>query len=247
MRARSLVLSAAAVAGPLGTLSAQPNVAGRELVGFVRDARGTVLEGATVDIPGAVARTDARGAFRLYTTDLDTVTLTVRRLGYSVVSALLRSRNRQWDTVMVEMEELPQRLAAADVKAAATTRRLGLRDFDERRAQGHGQFFTREQIAGRNTVRTSEVIREARGVRLVKLRNGGYGARFASYSKAPNCVPNLWLDGQLVRDMEVDDVPTNQIEAIELYENWSSTPSQFSKGTSLPCGTIVIWSRAPGS
>ena len=222
---------------------AQPNVTGRELVGLVRDIHGGPLEGASVEIAGAAARTDAKGGFRLYTSDLDTLTITVRRLGYSVVSAVLRSRNRQWDTVMVEMEELPQRLAAAEVKAAGATRRNGLRDFEERRRQARGQYFDRDAIVARNTLRTSEVLRGARGVRLQRLRSGGNGVRFASYAKTPNCVPNLWLDGQLVRDMEVDDVPANQIEAIELYESWASTPSPFSQGATLPCGTIVIWSR----
>ena len=222
---------------------AQPNVAGRELVGFVRDARGLVLEGATVEIPGATARSDVRGAFRLYTSDFDTITITIRRLGYSAVSARLRSRNQQWDTVMVEMEELPQRLATAEVKATTTTRRNGLRDFEERRLKGRGQYLTRDQIAARNTIRTSEVLRGARGVNLVRLRGNAYGVRFASYSKTPTCIPSLWLDGQLVRDMEVDDVPANQIEAIELYESWTSTPSEFSRGATLPCGTIVIWTR----
>lgn len=243
LRTICVMLAAAIVPSPAETAAAQPNVTGRELVGIVRDVRGGPLEGASVEIPGAAARTDAKGAFRLYTSDLDTLTITIRRIGYGVVSAVLRSRNRQWDTVMVEMEELPQQLAAAEVKAATATRRNGLREFDERRAQARGQFFDREQIVARNTLRTSEVLRGARGVRLQRLRSGGYGVRFASYAKTPNCVPNLWLDGQLVRDMEVDDVPANQIEAIELYESWASTPSQFSQGATLPCGTIVVWSR----
>lgn len=148
----------------------QPNVAGRELMGFVKDANGIGLEGAAVEIPGAAARTDARGAFRLYTSDVDTITLTVRRIGYHVVSALLQARNRQWDTVMVEMDRLPQRLAAAEVRAANTTRRNGIRDFEARRSEGRGQYYTRAQIVARNTMRTSDVVREARGVRLVKLQ-----------------------------------------------------------------------------
>jgi hypothetical protein len=242
----SVTLLAVVVAGAAPAYGAQPNVAGRELVGLVRDARGSALEGASIEIAGAAARTDIRGAFRLYTTDLDTITITIRRLGYSVMSALLHSRNRQWDTVMVEMEELPQRLATAEVKAATATRRFGMRDFDERRAQGRGQFYSRDQIVARNTIRTSEVLREARGVRLIKLRSGGYGVRFASHSKNPSCIPTLWLDGQPARNMEVDDLPANQIEGIELYESWASTPSQFSQGSTLPCGTIVIWSRVPG-
>lgn len=247
MRAISLLLISAALVGTVGSARAQPNAAGRELVGLVRDVKGGALEGVAVEIPGAAARTDVRGAFRLYTGDIDTVTITIRRIGYSVVSSTLRSRNRQWDTVMVEMEELPQRLAAAEVKAATTTRHNGLRDFEERRTLGHGQFYSHDQIVARNTIRTSEVVREARGVGLVRLRTGGNGVRFVSYStRMPTCVPNLWLDGQLVRDMEIDDIPANQVQAIELYESWSNTPAQFSRGTRLPCGTIVIWSRVPG-
>jgi len=243
MRARLFMLAACIAAIPIFHATAQPNVAGRELVGFIRDARGVMLEGASVEIPGTAARSDARGAFRLYTAHSDTVRITIRRLGYSAVSALLRARNGQWDTVLVEMEELPQRLATAEVKAATTTRRNGLRDFEDRRLKGRGQYYTREQIVSRNTIRTSEILRGARGVSLVRLRGGAFGVRFAMYSKIPTCIPLLWLDGQPVRDMEVDDVPANQIEAIELYESWTSTPAEFSRGATLPCGTIVIWTR----
>jgi hypothetical protein len=237
----SVVLCAAAA---VRALDAQPNVAGRELVGVVRDTTGAGLEGAAVEIPGAAARTDARGAFRLYTSDIDTLTITIRRLGYAVVSARIQSRERQWDTVVVEMDRLPQRLAAAEVKASVATRRNGLRDFEERRDKGAGQFYTRAQIMAKNTLRTSDVVRDARGVRLVKLRSGGFGVRFASFANVqPNCPPALWLDGHRVRAMEVDDVTATDIEAMELYESWTSTPSQFSEGTAVPCGTIVIWTR----
>lgn len=224
---------------------AQPNVAGRELVGAVRDPGGVPIEGAIIEIHGVSARSDSRGAFRLFTSNVDTVTMGIRRLGYAPVSALLTARNRQWDTVVVEMDPIPQELAA--VKASAARARIGLRDFDERRARGAGQFYTREDIAKRNSARTSDVIRDARGVRLVRLRSGGYGARFAAFSGSrAGCTPNLWIDGQLVPGAEVDDVLATDIEAIELYENWTSTPNQFSKGSSVPCGTIVLWTRISG-
>ena len=78
----------------------------------------------------------------------------------------------------------------------------------------------------------------------MKLQRGGSGVRFAAFaSTKSNCSPTLWLDGQRARNMEVDDVNATDIEAIELYENWTSTPAQFSEGTALPCGTIVIWTR----
>lgn len=225
---------------------AQPNVAGRELVGAVRDPGGVPIEGAIIEVHGVSVRSDSRGAFRLFTSNVDTATMGIRRLGYAPMSALLTARNRQWDTVMVELDPIPQELAA--VKASAARARLGLRDFEERRALGAGQFYTRAEIAARNTARTSDVIRDARGVRLERLRSGGYGVRFAAFSGSrAGCTPNLWIDGQLVPGAEVDDVLATDLEAIELYENWTSTPNQFSKGTALPCGTVVLWTRIPGS
>lgn len=225
---------------------AQPNVAGRELVGVVRDSSGAAIEGATVEILGAMTRTNDRGAFRLWTADIDTLTISIRRLGFSAVSALITTRGQKWDTVVVELERLPQRLASAEVRAATNRLRLGLRDFDQRRSRGLGEFVTREDIAARNTSRPSDALRELRGVQLVKVPSGGYGVRFAAYSgKHPGCTPSLWIDGQLAAGMEVDELTANDIEAMELYENWSSTPVEFTKGSAPPCGTIVVWTRVP--
>ena len=219
----------------------------RELVGIVRDSAGSPIEDATVAIPGATTRTDGRGAFRLWTQDVDTVTISVRRLGYTAMSALLAARNRQWDTVLVELDRTSQTLAAVTVKESAARRAVGLRDFEERRARGLGVFVTREQIASRNTMRPSDVVRTARGVKLVRLRNGVYGVRFVLYAnKSPSCAPDIWLDGQRARGLELDDLTANDIEAMELYESWSTLPFEFSQGPTVPCGTIVIWTRIPG-
>ena len=222
--------------------AAQPSIGSRELVGAVRDPGGVPIEGAIIEIHGVSARSDSRGAFRLFTSNVDTITIGIRRLGYAPVSALIEARNRQWDTLVVEMDPVPQELAA--VKATAARARLGLRDIDERKAMGAGQYYLREDIEARRTNHSSDVVRDARGVRLVKLRSGGYGVRFAAFSGSrAACVPNLWIDGQMAAGMEIDDVPAGDLEAIELYENWTSTPVQFSKGSNIPCGTIVLWTR----
>jgi hypothetical protein len=218
----------------------------RELVGVVRDSSGGPVEDATVAISDMTARTDARGAFRLWTSDIDTVTISIRRLGYSAMSALLTARDRQWDTVVVELDRTSQALAAVTVKESPTRRALGLRNFEERRARGLGVFVTRAQIAARNTMRPSDVVRTLRGVRVVRLRNGSYGVRFALYDRRPSCAPDIWLDGQRARGLEIDELTANDIEAMELYESWSTLPFEFSQGSTVPCGTIVVWTRVPG-
>ena len=245
----TLAVAALSVAGFSGAGLGQVQQAGRrELVGIIRDSAGAPIEAAAVEIKGALARSDARGAFRLWTGDVDTVTISIRRLGYYPVSALITARQRQWDTVVVELDRNPQVLGSVKVKEQATRIALGLRDFDDRRALGLGKFVTREEILARNTNLPSDIFRTMRGVRLVKLRSGMYGVRFSLYSGSrPNCIPELWLDGQRARGMEVDDLPATDIQAIEVYESFSTVPAPFAPTSNvLPCGTIVIWTRIPG-
>jgi CarboxypepD_reg-like domain len=233
------------VATLAGPTAAQP--ARRELVGVVRDAAGKAIDGANVQIPGAAARTDERGAFQLWTGEIDTVTISIRRLGYAAVSALIAARNGQWDTVMVEMEQNSQHLAAVTVTGSRVRRSLGLRDFEERRAKRSGVFVTRDEIAAHNTTRVSDVLRGRRGLTFVRLRSG-YGVRFALHTgKRSNCTPDVWLDGQRVKGLEVDELLPQDIEAMELYESISGLPFEFTPpDASIPCGTIVIWTRIPG-
>jgi hypothetical protein len=225
--------------------SAQP--ARRELVGVVRDASGKAIEGANVQIPGAAARTDERGAFQLWTGEIDTVTISIRRLGFTAISALIAARGGQWDTVVVEMEQTSQHLAAVTITGSPVRRALGLRDFEERRAKRSGVFVTREEIAKHNTTRVSDVLRGRRGLTFVRLHNG-YGVRFSAHSgKRSNCTPDVWLDGQRVKGLEVDELLPQDIEAMELYETIAGLPFEFTPpDASIPCGTIVIWTRIPG-
>ena len=47
--------------------------------------------------------------------------------------------------------------------------------------------------------------------------------------------------------MELDNIPVNDIEGMEVYSGPSETPMQFSHHASrMDCGAIVIWTRIPG-
>jgi len=222
----------------------------RELVGVVRDANGRGIRDAAVEIPGIAVRTDSAGLFRLWTLNIDTVTISIRRLGYSAIEALLNARNKQWDTVMVELEDISQELPGVTVAGDRNQRALegGLRTFGERKAQGLGLFVTRTDITDRNSLRLSDVLQTRRGVILVKIGTNRMGVRFATYSgPRGGCIPDLWLDGQRARGMEVDDVVATSVEAMELYDSFATVPSQFShSANAVPCGTILIWTRIPG-
>ncbi|MBU6366364.1 MAG: TonB-dependent receptor plug domain-containing protein [Gemmatimonadetes bacterium] len=240
--ARALALASSL--GVASTVAAQGGAA-RELAGVVRDPAGMVLEGVTVEAGGQVARTNGRGTFLLQTAEVDSITLVIRQVGFTPLTVRLGARDRQWDTVLVHLARAPQGLDAVAVSAPRALR-PGIKGFEERRTRGAGTFVTREEILARNTTRTSEVLRLKRGINVVQGK-----VRFVSYtgSRGTVCQPNLWVDGARVRGGEVDEITATDIEGIELYPSFSSVPSEFTPLPSAgpPCGTIVIWTRSPGS
>lgn len=233
-------------------LSAQdptPRAEARPLVGLVQRVDGAALVDVEVEGAGQRVRTDAEGRFRLRIVQRDTLTLLLRHLGYEPIAVTLRSNHLRGDTIVVRMEQTALALEEVRVRGADLRSPLGLGGFEERRARGLGTFVTREEIDRRQTNRLSDVLRGRRGLTLVRTPSGGYGVRFGVASgRQRRCVPDLWIDGQRARGMELDDVPASTVEGIELYATIATVPFQFSSsgaGTER-CGTIVVWSRPPG-
>ena len=222
-----------------------------DLLGIVRESSGIPIAGAVIEIGAVSVRSDSLGRFRIQATSRDSLTLVVRRLGFVRVSAFLTAPELRGDTLLVLMDANAQMLASITVKERDLRSALGYGSFEERRAQGLGVYVTREQIVKRNTLRLSDVVRLQRGVHLVRLSNGVYGVRFtASEGRQRACAPEIWVDGQRLRGMEIDDVPANTVEAIELYRSTVTTPFQFTVADGAAtgrCGTIVIWSRQAGT
>jgi hypothetical protein len=217
----------------------------RPLIGYVRDTLGVPLEGVSVSIPGMMVFSDARGRFDLSTGEIGQVTVQFRLIGYRPITLPLTSRNRAWDTVFVQMDPTPPQLAEVNVVESRTRAALGLRNFDERRKRGIGQFITRAEIVERGSYRLSDVIRTKRGVVVVR----GTRVRFSAYvgARSTLCQPDIWLDGARTHGMEVDELASNTVEAIELYPYFSTIPVEFQPvgANTTPCGTIVIWTRIP--
>ncbi|MBP6773654.1 MAG: hypothetical protein KA154_11700 [Gemmatimonadaceae bacterium] len=216
----------------------------RQMVGVVRDGNGAALQGVQVAVPGSNARTDARGAFQLLTADFDTVTISLKHVGFEPIEALLGARNGMWDTVVVQMDRSAQRLSDVNVTDTRTRGLTGLKTFEERKARGIGQFITRADIIERGSSRLSDMLRTKRGVNVVRGR-----VRFAAYtgSRSTLCIPDVWLDGTRSIAMEIDELAPNTVEAMELYTNFSTVPIEFQRvgANTTPCGTIVVWTRIP--
>ena len=217
--------------------------------GSVRDSSGAPIPAADVSIPAAhlLTRTGDSGTFFLDRVPAGHVELSVRRLGY-VPQTLQLEISPAADTLTVRMVAQALELPGMEISDQTKRRLLWIEDFYRRRAKGiGGTYFTREEIEARHPARLSDVLRDAPGVRFVRTRDGA-GIRFdvpANFRQ--NCVPQYFVDGQRVANVEVDDLPVHDIEVVELYNGPSSTPMQFSQGAVTSCGTVVIWSRVPGT
>ena len=253
----ALVAVAFGASSPIARVRAQGVVAQSQtksaaLIGSIHDSEGHPIDNADVSIVSmnALARTDSAGRFQLRSLDAGRVTVTIRRLGFDPESFDFTLHAMTDDSVAVTMQQNVQLLDAMRSNAALSHRFAALEEFYKRRSRGTGgSFLTRADIERRNTTVLSEVLRNVPGVRI--LRGAGTqegGVRFASSStRSQVCRPNIWIDGQLARDMEVDEIPANDVEAMELYPGPSTTPMQFSQqATSYACGAIVIWTRLPG-
>jgi hypothetical protein len=237
----SLLAACVMVASFTATALAQDGV----VRGRVTDSAGVAIADADVAIIEIheLTRTDAQGRFTLAKVPRGEHEVSVRRLGYqpATIKAVVGDMAYSYDVTMAQQAAT---IGGVDVNADVKLR-LGIEEFYRRRARGSGGvFFTRSEIADRNAHRTTDVLRNSPGIRIVASRNGN-GVRFNGKRQ---CAPAIWLDGQEVRDMEVDAIPVTDIEGMELYSGPSTTPMQFSHGWShSDCGAIVIWTRIPGT
>jgi len=223
-------------------------------------AQGTIVRGVVVDSAGKpvsevalgivalhhATRTDERGHFVFPPIPKGDVEISVRRIGYEPQLVRFVVSCGPADSIRVVVAELPQVMEAVNVSVAERHRRQRIEDFYWRRARGIGTYFTREEIQSRRASVPSDVLRTAKGIRFVQTRSGT-GIRFSSATNMRTpCAPMIWIDGQRAPGMEVDEIPLNDIEGIELYNGASTTPAEFWQANAVQCGTVVVWTRLPG-
>jgi len=239
---RTALGTAMAVAVLLG-----PRVAATQstVVGVVRDSAGLPIAMAEVALQGRRVTTDSLGRFFITHTPADSLPLTVRRLGYESVSFTVMPRDVANNSLDIVLRRLATALEQVNVTGMTERAKTSLRGFDERKANGLGTFVTREDIVKRNTSYLTDVLRQQRGVVIMRTRAGGRVLRFAAH-QTKRCQPLIWLDGQAAPGLEIDQIHPEDVEGIELYSSIATTPGEFHRfNTGQDCGTVVIWTRRP--
>lgn len=135
-------------------------------------------------------------------------------------------------------------LDAMSVVAAPRIANLERVGFYQRERAGIGWFLTRRDFEKKPHVSTSDALRTVPGVRLVPR---GGSQNLVLLGGSHRCGPQVFVDGvRLVDRGNVDVVIPTDVDGIEIYRGSAGPPAHFG-GLDAGCGTILIWTREPGT
>jgi len=203
---------------------------------------GRALEGALIRIEGGPeTRADERGAWTLAGVPSGTRILEARAPGYHPVR---RAVDIVEGAPPVRIALSTEQMVLDTLRVVVSAPNLRRSGFEERRRLGIGRFLTSEDIARRGLWNTSELIATVPGLHVERSPDGGTVLSMRG-TFAERCSPAVVLNGQVMQNLEPDDVDTlvspKEIAAVEVYTE-SQVPPQFQVALG-GCGSIVIWTK----
>jgi hypothetical protein len=255
-------------------LASNASAQGR-LSGVVRDTLGGPMAGVEVTVQGVTrtVTTGATGAFEVPGIKPGTVAVTMRRLGYAPQSSIVKIVDGENTLPDIVITAVPRELDTVVTREQQLWReRPLLREFEENRKMGLGQFVTRADLAKLQGGFVMQVFNQKRGLLILRdnrvanrmwLANkyipvvGGSCAELEDLSapgwlsiKGANCnycFPDIYLDySRLSTHNFVPNVARfspDQLEGIEIYLGAAETPPRYASGLSS-CGVVVFHTRA---
>jgi hypothetical protein len=232
------------------------------IAGVVRaDSTATPLAAADISLSdvGRAARSDEQGRFRIDSVEIGTHHITLRRIGYEMIDTSIVLDGKS----IIEPEFHLRRSVVLDsVRVMATSRDLRLRDFEDNRRLGLGQFMTRADIEQKEGLTMVSLLGGMTGARIV---TGTHGAAMAStrgqtaslmnqpQDRGPDgklhCLSTVYIDNVRIFQSAHDDhwfdlntLHPEDIEAIEYYAGPSEMPARYNQLNSL-CGVLVVHTR----
>src|SRR5690348_1018599 len=122
---------AALIALPLIAAAQTPSI-----IGVVRDSAGVPIMSAEVSVLGRRASTDSLGRFYLSYPAADSMTVSVRRLGFESVSFSVTAADVKDNSLDIVLRKVAATLDAVNVTEMEERSKTALKGYDERRAKG---------------------------------------------------------------------------------------------------------------
>jgi hypothetical protein len=228
------------------------------VVGTVRNVNQLPLQGAEVRILGTSLRavTNDSGGFTLEGVHSGRFKFVARRLGFQEAEVTIRLAEGERKEIRVLLLGIPEMLDSVVVMGEQASGRMA--DFWRRRTIGVGAFITRAEIERRRPSRPSLLLMALSGVIVsgsdalgqpnIQMGRSGTGSatRNRAQMLAADCQVAYYVDGMQTSrgSFHIDDIPPQDIEAIEVYRGPSEIPAKF-RAIDTGCGLIVIWTREP--
>ncbi len=206
--------------------------------GAVTDSALRPVGDAVVSIAGTsiAVVTGQNGRFLITGLPSGRYTIQVRKIGFEPVVAAVESERSDTLHVAFSLESFVPVLAG--VRISGERKSLAMREFDDRRAKGGGQFITQVDIAKRNVVFTSQLFTTLLGVKVdLLLFNRRHGLTL--------CPMQFYVDGVRfpVRILDQDLPSPASIAGIEVYTSTATAPLQYRTTESGHCGIVLVWTR----
>ena len=218
---------------------------GRSVIsGRVVSTSASPIASAQVRLFGTsrVAATSADGQFRLNGLPSGTQGLEVLALGYYPRRFRVEVSD---DTppLVIRLERTAVVLDSVRVLAQRVGRpaEAQYREFEERRKQGHGIYFTEVDIERRHPFETADLFKLASGVKVFGM---GVDAKIASTrgratTGNTECPLDLFVDGQRVDQTDLNLVSPSELHGAEIYTT-ATAPAKYRIG---PCGALFLWRK----
>lgn len=215
-----------------------------ELTGRVVDDEGggPVVE-ATVSLgyPALTARTDREGSFRIPAAPPGHYDMQVDHLAFASVNDSVEVS--YGDRTILSVRMATATIVLDPIRVEVRSILLEESGFYRRMERGQGVYLTRSDIQQRIPLYPSDALRGIAGVNAVQSR-GRPGYVLVDRNQCPY---RYVFNGTTVGEgFQIDDIPVDWIEALEVYRGISTLPGEF-EGAGIRvgghCGVIVIWTR----
>lgn len=240
-------IAAILLLGALGL--GRPDEAAAQVEDTLASLRGQVLSRARAEPveqafiflqkAGKGGMTDEEGRFAIDGVAPGPDTVLVRYFGFEPTSTVVELQAGHITDVTLLVSNTV--LEVADLKVEVRRTYTGkLRGFEERRWRGFGDFITPQQIERRQPRVTSDMLRGIAGVVVGSEQLGRTEVYFTKGGTAGRCYPTIWVDGQPLYEINVDDISAPDLLAIEIYQGATEMPPQWARSS---CGLIIVWTK----
>jgi hypothetical protein len=219
--------------------------------GIVTDSSLAPVNGATVWLLGSSLELTTRenGRFRMLGLPAGEYLVVVRHIGFAPLSTIVRLAGNDTARTSIILERASVSLDTIRVTAESPSPRL--REFDQRRSMGLGQFMTASEIRRLNFPGTSDLLRAFRSVTIAGADGFAVNARDAPVRTCPF---QFFIDGVPIptpRNLNNELPPPGEIAGIEVHATVGMIPLQYAtsgvdatfRGGGAMCGVILIWTK----